>query len=205
MALLSCMHAQYPVQVLCQVLGVSRSAYYSWQQQKQAAGCWRGKQKANRTAGHSASFRQHRRRYGARRIAAELKATAMGKAGRHTIRKIMSKHGLAAIQPRSFVPKTTDSRHSYAISPNLLLERSAPQQPDEVWVGDITYIPLAGGTYGYLSVWMDLYSRRIIGWQLDDNMKEELVIASLKKAMHSRKVSTGADHSLRPGWAVWRQ
>ncbi len=102
----------------------------------------------------------------------------------------MNEHGLSAIQPRSFVPKTTDSRHSYPICPNLLLERRAPQQPDEVWVGDITYIPLAGGTYGYLSVWMDLYSRRIIGWQLDDNMKEELVIASLKKALHSRKVST---------------
>jgi transposase InsO family protein len=177
--------AQYPVEVLCQVLGVSRSAYYSWKQQQQAAGTDK-KQIEQQVIN---IFRQHRRRYGARRIAAELKATAMGKAGRHTIRKIMRKHGLRAIQPRSFVPKTTDSRHTYAISPNLLLGRSAPQQPDEVWVGDITYIPLAGGTYGYLSVWMDLYSRRIIGWHLDDNMKEELVIASLKKALHSRKVS----------------
>jgi putative transposase len=172
--------------VLCRVLGVSRSAYYSWKQHKQGI----AEQSNKAVEQHIISiFEQHRRRYGVRRIAAELKATAKIKAGVYTIRKIMKKHQLTAIQPRSFVPKTTDSRHTYAISANLLLERSLPVKPDEVWVGDITYIPLSGGTYGYLSVWMDLYSRRIIGWHLEDNMKEALVIASLKKAIQSRKVS----------------
>jgi len=172
--------------VLCRVLGVSRSAYYSWKQHKQGI----AEQSNKAVEQHIISiFEQHRRRYGVRRIAAELKATAKIKAGVYTIRKIMKKHQLTAIQPRSFVPKTTDSRHTYAISANLLLERSLPLKPDEVWVGDITYIPLSGGTYGYLSVWMDLYSRRIIGWHLEDNMKEALVIASLKKAIQSRKVS----------------
>jgi putative transposase len=175
------------VQVLCQVLGVSRSAYYSWKQQKQEGAADQKKKAVEQEV--IGVFEQHRRRYGVRRIAAELRATAMVKAGIHTIRKVMHKHGLRAIQPRSFVPKTTDSSHSYAISPNLLLERSAPQKPDEVWVGDITYIPLSGGTYGYLSVWMDLYSRRIIGWHLEDNMKEALVIAALRKAIQSRRVS----------------
>lgn len=168
------------------MLGVSRSAYYSWKQHKQGI----AEQSNKAVEQHIISiFEQHRRRYGVRRIAAELKATAKIKAGVYTIRKIMKKHQLTAIQPRSFVPKTTDSRHTYAISANLLLERSLPVKPDEVWVGDITYIPLSGGTYGYLSVWMDLYSRRIIGWHLEDNMKEALVIASLKKAIQSRKVS----------------
>jgi putative transposase len=169
------------------VLGVCRSAYYSWKQHQQG-----GSGQNNKAVEQEVIriFQQHRRRYGVRRIAAELKAQAMIKAGVYTVRKVMHKHGLQAIQPRSFVPKTTNSTHSYAISPNLLLERSLPpQQPDEVWVGDITYIPLAGGTYGYLSVWIDLYSRRIIGWHLEDNMKEALVIVSLKKAIHSRKVS----------------
>jgi putative transposase len=138
---------QYPVEVLCHVLEVSRSAYYNWKVPKQAA---EKKKAIEHRIIHI--FQEHRRRYGVRRIAAELKATAKIKAGMYTIRKIMKKHQLTAIQPRSFVPKTTDSHHSYAISPNLLLERSAPQKPDEVWVGDITYIPLAGGTYGYLSV-----------------------------------------------------
>ncbi len=56
-------------------------------------------------------------------------------------------------------------------------------------MSDITYIPLAGGTYGYLAVWMDLYSRKIIGWHLDDNMKEALVIAAFKKALMNRTVT----------------
>ena len=105
------------------------------------------------------------------------------------MRKALNKHGLKAIQPRSFVPKTTDSRHPYPISPNLLLERALPSRPDQVWVGDITYIPLCSGDYAYLAVWMDLYSRKIIGWHLDDNMKEELIIRAFKKALMNRIVT----------------
>ncbi len=105
-------------------------------------------------------FQEHRRRYGTRRIVAELKAAEV-KTSRYKVRKVLTEHGLKAIQPRSFVPRTTDSSHPYPISPNLLLEREAPQKPDEVWVGDITYIPLAGGGFLYLAVWMDLYSRKL--------------------------------------------
>jgi len=54
-------------------------------------------------------------------------------------------------------------------------------RPDQVWVGDITYIPPSGRSYGYQVVWMDLYYRKIIGWHLDDNMKEALVITAFKK------------------------
>ena len=133
-------------------------------------------------------FKEHRWRYGVRRVAAELKANNVS-AGAYKVRKVLREQGLQAIQPRSFVPKTTDSRHPYPISPNLLLERSLPSRPDEVWVGDITYIPLAGGTYGYLAVWMDLYSRKIIGWQLDDNRKEGLIIAAFKKALVNRSIT----------------
>jgi putative transposase len=181
------MHShQYPVQVLCRVLGVSRSAYYSHQQQKGAV--------ADGENSHAVEqqiigiFQEHRRRYGVRRIAAELRANAV-KAGAYKVHKVLKAHGLKAIQPRSFVPKTTDSRHPYPISPNLLLERSLPCRPDEVWVGDITYIPLSGGSYAYLSVWMDLYSRKIIGWHLDDNMKEDLIITAFKKALMNRSVT----------------
>jgi len=184
--------------VLCRVLGVSRSADYSWKQHKPRIADQRNKAVEQQVI---SIFQQHRRRYGVRRIAAELKATAKIKAGVYIIRKIMKKHGLTAIQPRSFVPKTTDSQHTYAISPNLLLERSLPpRKPDEVWVGDITYIPLSGGTYGYLSVWMDLYSRKIIGWQLEDNMKEQLVIAAFKKALVNRTITAALIiHSDRGG------
>lgn len=122
------------------------------------------------------------------------------KAGRYKCRKVMQKHGLKAIQPRSFVPRTTNSRHPYSISPNLVLERTPPVKPNEVWVGDITYIPLAGGRWAYLSVWMDLYSRRIRGWKLDTHMREELVVAALKKAINATHLQPGLIlHSDRGG------
>ena len=168
------------------MLEVSRSAYYGWKQHKEGIAAGEKKNEAEQSIIHV--FREHRRRYGVRRVAAELKANGL-KAGVYKVRKVLKEPGLKAIQPRSFVPKTTDSRHPYPISPNLLLEHSLPCRPDEVWVGDITYIPLSGGSYGYLAVWMDLYSRKIIGWHLDDNMKEALVIAAFKKALMNRTVT----------------
>jgi len=145
------------------------------------------------------TFREHKHRYGSRRISKSLGKSGE-KVGRYKISKTLRQYGLKAIQPRSFVPKTTNSRHTYQISPNLLLDRNKPQKPNEVWVGDITFIPLSGGNWCYLSVFMDLFSRRIIGWQLDDNMKETLVTSALEKAIGTRKVYKGmVIHSDRGG------
>ena len=147
----------------------------------------------------TAVFRAHKRRYGIRRICAELKEGQI-RIGKHKCRRIMKEHDLRAIQPRSFVPRTTQSRHPYPISPNLLLDKPAPVKPDAVWVGDITYLPLSAGRWAYLSVWMDLYSRRIIGWQLESHMREELVRVALQKALQTRNVKPGLIvHSDRGG------
>ncbi len=78
------------------------------------------------------TFQEHCRRYGSRRIAFTLRS-AGERVSRYKAAKILSKYGLKAIQPRSFVPKTTDSGHPYPISPNLLLDRGLPQQPNEIW------------------------------------------------------------------------
>jgi transposase InsO family protein len=134
------------------------------------------------------TFREHKRRYGSRRISKSL-GNKGEKASRYKVSKTLRQYRLKAIQPRSFVPKTTNSRHTYQISPNLLLDRPKPGKPNEIWVGDITFIPLSGGNWCYLSVFMDLFSRRIVGWQLDDNMKETLVTATLNKAIGSRKIN----------------
>lgn len=145
------------------------------------------------------TFHEHKRRYGSRRISKSL-GNKEGKASRYKVSKTLRKYGLKAIQPRSFVPKTTNSRHTYQISPNLLLDRPKPGKPNEIWVGDITFIPLSSGNWCYLSVFMDLFSRRIVGWQLDDNMKETLVTATLNKAIGSRKIDKGLIiHSDRGG------
>lgn len=173
---------------MCRILGASRSAYYGWVARKKRSRA--GEKKKEVETLIISIFSEHRRRYGIRRIMAELEARG-SRASAYRIRKVLKNNGLKAIQPRSFVPRTTDSRHPYSISPNLLLDRSFAVGPDEVWVGDITYIPLAGGSFLYLAVWMDLFSRRIIGWQLEDHMREELVMDALQKALKSRIVKQG--------------
>jgi len=137
-------------------------------------------------------FFQHHRRYGARRISIELKDRGES-CSRTKARKIMSQTGLVAIQPKSFKPRTTESRHRLGYSPNLLLEGIEVEKVNQVWVGDITYIPLPR-TFAYLAMLMDLYSRKIIGWSLDLNMEEPLVIASLKQAIKARQPSPRLIH-----------
>ena len=131
-------------------------------------------------------FWQHKRRYGARRIARELAAQGEG-CGVARVAKLLEKEDLKAIQPKSYRPRTTNSRHNLGYSPNLLRDRDAPTRVNEVWVGDITYVPLRGGRFGYLSVLMDLHSRRIVGWEYQESMTADLVLASLRKAIRDRQ------------------
>lgn len=134
------------------------------------------------------TFIEHKGRYGARRIRHSLSKDGLN-VSRFLTARVLRKFGMKAIQPRSFVPKTTDSRHSYAISPNLLTNTLWPKMINQVWVCDITYVPLKENRWCYLAVIMDLVSRKIVGWQLSDNMKEQLVIDALRKAMGNRKIT----------------
>jgi transposase InsO family protein len=159
---------------------VSRSAYDAYRRGKSHVVSAR---KAAVGEQVKAVFYRHRRRYGSRRIAAELAAEGV-KAGRHLVRSQMRRLGLLAIRPKRFVPRTTDSRHAAALSPNLLLdEANAPQRPGQVVVGDITYLPLQSGRWGYLASWQDKFSKRVVGWAVEERMTEELVIKALRKAV----------------------
>ncbi|MEM7476724.1 MAG: IS3 family transposase [Planctomycetota bacterium] len=105
----------------------------------------------------------------------------------------MGQMNLTAIQPRSFKPRTTNSSHRLGFSPNLLAEGIELRSANQVWVGDITYISLQR-QFVYLAVLMDLYSRRIIGWALGDNMSEQLTIQALELAIAARRPPHGAIH-----------
>ena len=144
-------------------------------------------------------FQEHRRRYGSRRLRAEMQANGY-KIGRHGIRKLLKAQGLKAIQPRSFVPKTTQSRHGLMACPNLLKADFECIKPNQVWVSDITYIPLKDGKWAYLAAWMDLYTRRIVGWHLDVTMTQELVTIALKNGIDRHRPSSELTlHSDRGG------
>lgn len=126
-------------------------------------------------------FWDNRRRYGSRRVQKALQDEGI-KVGRHQVRRLMQAQNWRAIQPRSFVPRTTDSSHGLRACPNLLLQLGQPMRPDQVWVSDITYLPLAGGGWLYLASWLDLYSRRIVGWCVDVTMEEGLIIRAFDQA-----------------------
>ncbi len=142
-------------------------------------------------------FWHHRRRYGARRIAVELSSRGMA-CGVARVSRLLKTLGLRAIQPKSYQPRTTESRHRLGYNQNLLAGRAAPQEINEVWVGDITYIPLgtrtSQGRFGYLSLLMDLSSRKIVGWEYGTTMSEDLVIDSLHRAIQERQPTPGLIH-----------
>jgi transposase InsO family protein len=186
----------FPTVALCRVLGVHRSRYYAWRRGRPSD---RDREDAELKPRIREIFWEHKRRYGARRIAQELSSGGKG-CGVGRVGRLLREMGLHAIQPKSYRPRTTDSRHRLGYSPNLLLDRAPPDDTNQVWVGDISYIPLRNGEFLYLAMLMDLYSRRIIAWELEDHMRESLVLAVLRGAIALRQ--PGADlihHSDRGG------
>lgn len=178
------------VSLLCQTLGVSRSAYYAWRQQEPNT---RERADLQLQPLIRTIFWEHKRRYGARRIAVELAARGEP-CGRRRVARLMKTMELAAIQPKSFKPRTTDSRHTLGYSENLLLDAPPPKAINRLWVGDITYVPLVGGMFLYLALLMDRYSRRIVGWDLQDHLREPLVLAALRAAIALRRPRPGLIH-----------
>lgn len=172
-AFITAQSPDFAVTDLCQTLGVSRSGYYGWQQRPEPTDPL--------TPLVTAAFQRHARRYGARRLVAELQA-AQYVIGRRRMRRIMQAENLRAIQPKSFVPRTTNSRHGARMSPNLLTDLTVTH-PHQVYVSDITYLPLQRGGWAYLVTWLDLFTRRIVGWAVADNMEADLIIRALQQAI----------------------
>jgi putative transposase len=174
---------EFSVSSVCDVLRVSRSAFYAW---RNAAASIREERDSELAPLVRTVFWRHRRRYGARRIASELADLGQTCSPRRVAR-LLRNQNLRAIQPKSFVPKTTDSRHRLGYSPNLLLEAPDPTTINDLWVGDITYIPLKDGTFCYLAMLMDRFSRFLVGWNLDETMTDGLVLAALRMAIRVRQ------------------
>jgi len=180
----------YAITRLCDVLAVHRSRYYAWQRGGQSS---RVLEDAKLKPLIREIFWEHKRRYGARRIARELSVRNVA-CGVERVARLLREMGLRAIQPKSYQPRTTKSRHCLGFSPNLLLECPPPENVNQIWVGDISYVPLDTGKFLYLAILMDLYSRRIVGWELRDHMKETLVLGALRQAIALRNPRAGLIH-----------
>ncbi len=177
------------IRKVCEVLGEPRSSFYH-------AATPTATQVADAELGDliETVFRRHRKRYGYRRLTEELSDRGVTCAPAR-VRRLMAQRALRALQPKNFVPKTSDGRADKP-SPNLLSGQPLPAAPDRAWAGDITFIPTSAG-WLYLAVVIDLCSRRIVGWSLADHMRGDLVLEALHQALQTRPVDRTIFHSDR--------
>ena len=192
----------FAVTAMCEALSVSRSAYYAWCEETTTVREQRDEQLMPLVRD---IFWEHKRRYGARRMAFELSVRGET-CGVERAAKLLESAGLKAIQPQSFKPQTTDSRHTLGFSPNLILDADDPTRLNQLWVADITYVPLAGGSFAYLALIMDRCSRKIIGWELAESMTEALTLTALRSAIRQRQPTDDLiHHSDRGGQYAGKQ
>lgn len=163
---------------MCGCLKVSVKGYYAWRSRKDR----RSEREAAIRAVVKEVFYLHRRAYGSKRLSDELKAGGLS-IGRFRTRRVMREEGLVAKGPKSFKPRTTDSRGTTA-SPNLLkdVDNKALGAGDAM-VGDITYMPMTNSRFCYLAMFQDKRTKRIVGWAVSPRMTAELVVDALRMAM----------------------
>jgi transposase InsO family protein len=177
----------WPVSVLCEVLDVSRSGFYAYlQRHAQESG---DAEEAALWARVKAIAAETRQSYGSRRMAQQLQDDGFH-VGRAKARRLMNQAGVAVQRPRRRGPLTTDSRPHYAVAPNLLVRQFDVTVPNHVWVGDITDIWTAEG-WLYLAVLVDLYSRTVVGWAMDQHLETTWVQDALQMALGRRAPAAG--------------
>ncbi len=164
---------------------VDKSSYYHWIK----AGCIVKKVDTQLNELIQAIFIQGRNNYGTRRIADKLLELYGLIVSRKRISNIMKDLNLIVKIKRRY-KNTTDSNHNLPIAPNLLNRDFYASNPDEKYVGDITYIPTGEG-WLYLATVIDLYSRKVVGWSMDDTMRVSLVNDALNMAITQRNPPSG--------------
>jgi putative transposase len=172
----------YSTVEMCLALGVSRSGLYDHTQKHQGERRQEDEQLAEQIA---LIFLESRQTYGSRRIQQMLRRRGIY-CGKNRICRLMDQTGLQPLQKRRFGPQTTQSRHALSIAPNRLKELAqVPQRPNEVWAADITYLPTLEEGWLYLAAEMDLCSKRIAGWKLEDSLAAPLVVETFRRAVSS--------------------
>ncbi len=132
-----------------------------------------------------------RKTYGSPRILAELKGLGIP-CSKSRLERLMKKHGIRAKTRRKF-RITTDSKHSHPIAPNVLERNFSPSTPNATWAGDITYVWTEEG-WLFLAVIIDLYSRQVVGWSMNERITRELTMEALKMAINRRNPGPGLVH-----------
>jgi transposase InsO family protein len=183
------MKAEHSLTALCAAFGVKRSGYHAW---VQAAASARERTDAVLRGQIRTVHTQHRGRYGAPRIQAELAAQG-ARHGCKRIARLMRAAGLRGLCARRFVPRTTQSDHDQPIAPNRLATHPAPTGPNQTWVTDLTYVWTAEG-WLYVAVMLDLWSRYVVGWATGETLHARLARRAAQMALQHRRPPRGLLH-----------
>ena len=168
-------------------MGVSRSSYYEWCGIEDLP----DHEEIKLRTKLQELFKKNRQTYGSRRLVKALKAAGY-EIGRFKVRRLMKQLGIEVRYPKRF-RVITDSKHRLAVAPNALNRQFNPTAPNQVWTTDISYVWTLEG-FMYVAVVIDLYSRQVVGWSIDEHMKTSLCINALKMAYWRKKPSRGLMH-----------
>ena len=177
----------WSVRRMCSALKLSRAGFYAWASEER-----RDEENAKLLVHIRAIHRRSRDTYGAPRIHAELVEEGWT-VGRNRVARLMRDAGIVGIPSKRFRGSTTDSDHALRVAPNLLKRGFDVDFPNRVWVGDITYLPTRAG-WAYLAVLIDLHSRKVVGWAVDDHMRTPLVQRAWDMAVRIRNPEPGLIH-----------
>lgn len=177
----------WPIAVQCAVLEVSRSGFYAWRKRPLSARDQRRQELTERI--RTIHQRPHHDTYGAPRVHQEL--IAQGHVcNRKTVAKCMQAAGIQAKTVKRFKVTTTNSAHHHPVAENIVDRNFSPSMKNQTWVADITYIPTAEG-WLYLAAVEDLYSRKIVGWSMSEQIDSRLVVDALEMAVQRELPGTG--------------
>lgn len=168
------------------MLGVSLSGYYAW---RERAVSRRALANQGLVQKMRALHEQSRGTYGSPRLTVALKQAGVA-CSRGRVERLMRLHGLRGKSPRRWRPRTTQRNPDHGVAPNLLQQAFTATQPNQKWVSDITYLPTQQG-WLYLATVMDLFSRKIIGWQMGTTLETHLVTDALQGALQTRQTEAG--------------
>ncbi len=186
---MSAYQATYPVRTMCRVLGVSPSGYYAWRARPPSTRARANRKLLERIRViHAVSDET----YGVPRIHAELQDEGE-RVGRHRISRLMRREGLVGVtRRRKWRTTTRDSNARPA--PDLVQRDFTAEGPNQLWVADITYVPTGSG-FVYLAVVVDAWSRRVVGWSMENHLRTNLVLQALDMALGQRRPHDVIHHS----------
>ncbi len=171
----------FPTEAMCRVLCASRSGYYAWRKGGTSA---RQIRRSELLKQIQTIYKESRGNYGSPRITRELRKSGIV-VNKKTVEELMRENGIQAKRKKKF-KATTNSNHDLPIANNLLKRKFKVDKPNQVWVGDITYIPTDEG-WLYLATCIDLFSRKVVGWSMSSRMTKDIVVDAFRMALFRQK------------------